>query len=90
MLVLACPYQLTLEFGVAVHPLEHAGRLPHEMSTRPAVALTLVRRVISSIFLDFCSDCLGRLQPLITTPESPQILVALCENEAVGGIYILT
>ena len=33
---------------------------------------------------------LGRLQPLITTPENPQILVILCENEAIGGIYILT
>ena len=34
-----------------------------------------------SKFLDF----LGKLQPLVTTTDDPQILVALCENEAVGG-----
>ena len=36
------------------------------------------------------SNICGRLQSLITTPEKPQILVILCENEAIGGIYILT
>ncbi len=35
-------------------------------------------------------DFLRRLQPLVTPPENPQILVILCENGAIGGIYILT
>ena len=35
-------------------------------------------------------DVLGRLQPLITTPVNPQILVILCENEARAGIYVLS
>ena len=38
----------------------------------------------------YFSDFLGRLQPLITTPEKPQIKVILCQNETRGGIYILT
>ena len=33
---------------------------------------------------------LGRLQPLITTTENPPILVILYENEAIGGIQVLT
>ena len=37
-----------------------------------------------------CSGFLGRLQPLISTTENPQIPVILCENEAIGGIYVLT
>ena len=44
-------------------------------------------RPIFQIFPDFLffSDFVGRLQPLITAPENPQILVILCENEAIGG-----
>ncbi len=34
-------------------------------------------------FKIYFSDFLGSLQPLIATPENPQILVILCENESV-------
>jgi hypothetical protein len=54
-------------------------------SSRPQRNEVAIRLAISNF-----SDFLGRLQPLVATPEEPQILVTLCEKEAGGGVYILT
>ena len=58
------------------------------MSRYPAGTFSYV----SILLLKFetFSDFLGRLQPLVTTPEKPQIKVMLCQNEARGGTYVLT
>ena len=67
----------------------------HQLVACPLAKGTLATYSLDSIFGDFhffsiCSDLFGRLQPLITTPENPQVKVILCQHGARGGVYVLT
>ena len=53
----------------------------------PARSGTQILLFLTFHFFLICSDFLGRLRSLIKAPENPQILVILCENEAIGGIW---
>ena len=82
--------------GALVTPPPEAGILEGitravvmELGAEAGLPVREQQHLLFSCFFDlsqFVSDFLGRLQPLVTATENPQIQVILCQNEAVGGI----